>query len=176
MRKLVLFVVMVALMIVSVNANSAEVRRPGMHFRGLFPPKVLFDPKADYTGGVSAAVADLIRGGTAPNLGNYRNALIQNNQGFDITVKVTIDYINGVYVPELLAGTGVRIIPGYEPVDIPVPRHSSVLLPLQPGDYAVQVFKANRPAGHNLIFNGYLHVDVVRGASIKQAYDAVFRY
>lgn len=186
MRKITILAVLVCVL-VSLVSKAGEVRRPGMAVKGWLPliPPTVFDPHADFTGGIAPAIADSIRGGNngVPNNMQYKKGAVTNSCGYDIFVEVSIAYLPGnIDAYQLKNQTGVRNIPGWEDWSTWIPKRgkaqfSLTELSLKPGSWDVRVYKRSGD-GKKLIKNTFLIVDVLGGRNIRNGvvYDFVFDF
>lgn len=177
MKKMVLLSVLVAMMAMVMSGCYTNVERAGIKV-STNNPFLDLDPVLDADNNyVPDWVDDLVSGKTKPDPENFRDVLVENNRSYPIRVEFRIAVINGVPIDLILGpNSPVKIIPGYEPVNIRLERRTTEMLRLQPGEWDVGVDNLNRPPDRSREFNGSLHVDINRGSSVNQAYDAVFPY
>jgi hypothetical protein len=157
----------------SFSVNAAEVKRPGMHYRGWFPPPAVTDPKADYTGGIAPAIADNIRGGNGkgdnkPPAVTPKKVVFENYSNHDIMIELFLEYFpTWIDAQGITQTIGIQNIPGYEPRTIRVPKKSYIIVNLMPGEWGARVYNLSRRTGHNLELNTSVHVDVLPGNQVS---------
>jgi hypothetical protein len=183
MKKLIALTFVALFTLVGLVANAAEVERAGMHYKGLFPPKSVTDPNADFTNGIQPAIGDNIRNhnrgtgvqpGSAADYNVPRNdwkpGAATNSTNYTILLDIRIDTLPGqIDAKQIIASTGTYI-PGYAPLSVTLQKkgkdgYTLQEFSLQPGDYDVYVYRMsnNGSNGKKLIRTDQLHVDQFPG-------------